>query len=341
MSHHNKYHLSKQNILRLLAIVLTLALFLAAVMAVVKMVTTKNQNNQPTPTNATTPGGGQQTYIYNGKNYILRNNIETFLILGIDDYSEVGEFGKYIVSEQADAIFVFVIDHTNKTYQTLQLNRDTMTQVMTLDQSGKEAGEAEMQLALAHSYGKDGKARCENTVRAVSDMLLSKDIDHYMSLTMGAVAVLNDEVDGVTVTVPQDMTEADPAFTKGATVKLTGTQAESFVRARMSLKDDSNTFRMERHQIFLKSWKELATKKLESDSSFALDLVLSLNEFMVSDMSANDMAKFASYLEEYTDLGVLTTEGTYEDGVLYREFYVDIDDLEGKVVSMFYDEAPE
>ena len=329
----------KETIIRIIAIVATLLVFGAAVAAVIKMVTSKQA--EPTGTSYTNPTSQNQTYTYNGKDYILKEDIETILLMGIDDYENdfIGANGKFINDSQADVLYVFVIDHKNKTYQTIQLNRDTMTNVSMLSDTGKDAGSAVMQLALAHAYGRDDRARCRNTVDAVSELLFDMDIDHFISLTLESIDVLNDQVGGVTVTIPKDMTAADPEFTQGATVTLKGSQAEKFVRSRMSLPDDTNEFRMERQQQFLTNWKIKAMEKLESDSNFGLSLVLSLSNYMESDMSANELSGFAGQLSDYEDKGVVTTKGTTTEGELFREYKIDLDDLEGKVVDIFYDEV--
>ena len=47
------------------------------------------------------------------------------------------------------------------------------------------------------------------------------------------------------------MTAIDPAFVQGRTLTLNGTQAESFVRARKSMEDDTNLARMARQRQYL------------------------------------------------------------------------------------------
>ena len=327
--------LSKKNIIQILAMVLTVAVFAAAVIAVVKIVTGKR-----TPeTEATTYIHPGSVLTHNGKDYVLRKNVETFLVMGIDDYGTMGETGRYVNQSQADVLFLFVVDNANKTYQTLQINRDTMTMVKTLSPDGRDAGMSDMQLALAHAYGRDDSARCLNTVDAVSGLLFDIDIDHYVSLTMDAIPIINEKVGGVTVTIPEDMTAADPTFVKGATITLHGDQAEKFVRSRESLPNDTNTFRMERQKMFLDDWRAKVEEKMNASTSFALDMFLSLSEYIVSDMTINKMADFASILAEYEDKGFVTTEGEYSEGVVFKEYNVDMDDLEDKIISMLYEEA--
>ena len=272
----------------------------------------------------------------------MRENMEVIMVCGTDTRETIPEDNDYVHYSQADVIYVYAIDHKNKTYQCIQINRDTMTPVKQVVGIGEDTV-ANMQICLAHSYGKTEQARCLNTVDAVEGLLFDVPIDHYISLNLSAISVLNEQVGGVTVKIPAGMEKADPAFVEGATVKLQGDQAEKFVRARMELNDDSNIFRMQRQEIFMKAWKEQAKAKMNEESGFPVKMVLALSDYMTSDMTANALSTLANQLKEYKDLGTLTTTGeTLEegDGRLFREFHVDKDDLHKKVIELFYEEVP-
>ena len=82
---------------------------------------------------------------------------------------------------------------------------------------------------------------------------------------------------------------------------------------------------------------------MNEDSGFPVKMVLSLSDYMTSDMTANALSTLANQLKEYKDLGTLTTTGeTLEegDGRLFREFHVDKDDLQKKVIELFYEDVP-
>ena len=68
---------------------------------------------------------------------------------------------------------------------------------------------------LPYSFG-DGKVTsCQYMVDAVSNLFYGMPINGYVALNMNAVAMINDAVGGVTVTVPEDMTQVDPSFAEG------------------------------------------------------------------------------------------------------------------------------
>ena len=277
-----------------------------------------------------------------GKETRIKENMEVIMVCGIDDYEKRPEDNDYVHSSQADVIYVYAIDHKNKTYQCIQINRDTMTKVKQVVGIGEDT-EANMQICLSHTYGKTEQARCLNTIDAVEGLLFEVPINHYISLNMSAIPVLNDQVGGVTVTVPEGLESAFPEFKAGTQVTLKGIQAENFVRARMELQDDSNTFRMQRQEIFMKAWKEQARAKMNEESGFPVKMVLALSDYMTSDMTASALSSLANQLKEYKDLGTLTTTGeTLEegDGRMFREFHIDKDDLQKKVIELFYEEVP-
>lgn len=277
------------------------------------------------------------------KKYKLRKNMEIVLIMGIDDKTDIKDDNQYIHSSQADVLYVYAIDHKKKTVQTLQINRETMTKVRQMFGPEFDDEFASMQICLAHSYGKNEKKRCQNTVEAVKGLIFNTPIDHYISLKMDSIPVLNEQVGGVTVTVPAGLEKADPAFVAGAKVTLKGKQAELFVRSRMELNDSSNSFRMKRQEIFMKAWKQQALSKMNNDSGFAPKLVLALSNYMTSDMSANKLSSFANNIKEYKDLGSLTPSGKTLDANgkdrLFKEFHVNKDDLKKKVIEIFYEPA--
>ncbi len=276
----------------------------------------------------------------------FKKDMDLILVMGTDNRKTLGEEESYINYSQADCIYLYAIDHKNKTYQVLQISRETMCDVQTYTTGGQPFGVDKMQICLAHSYGKNERERCLNTVDAASGLLFNIPIAHYVSFGMDSIGVLNDKVGGVTVTVPagEGLSEVDPAFVDGATITLDGKQAELFVRTRYVLKNDHNEPRMARQEIFMKAFKEQAKAKMETDQNFAPSLLLALSDNMYSDMSANDLSNLAAKLREYKDLGTLTTIGEIVEegpGHLFREFYVNKDDLQKKVIELCYEPKSE
>lgn len=272
---------------------------------------------------------------YEGEWYTPRD-VETILVIGVDDYGEQKDYGSNINHAQADFLLLLIVDHETEQYSALQLNRDTMTEITVIGAAGDYAGTTVAQLALAHTYGSGLADSCEYTVEAVSRLLYGVEIDHYAALSMDAIGVMNDQIGGVTVTVPVDMTIYDSALAEGATVTLNAEQAEIFVRYRKDVDDSTNLSRMKRQQIFMSAWKKAMHDKLENDSGFALEAVLSISNYLVSDMSAFELADFASAVADYADQGIQETEGENVIGDVYMEYYVDEELLYQQVIDLFY-----
>ena len=335
--------IKKDTIITVVGLVITVCAFVGAIIAVTKMIS-KPANDTETTTYSK-QNNKASTLHFDGKDYQLKENMEVILIMGIDDREDIGDSQFAIHNSQADVLYVYAVDHKNKTFQAIQINRETMTGIQTYNNDGTKDAIAEAQICLAHSFGKTEQGRCLNTVDAVSGLLFNMQVDHYISLNMAAISILNEQVGGVTVTVPAGLESADPAFKEGAKVRLQGKQAELFVRSRMSLENDTNEFRMERQQMFLNAWMEQANHKMDTDSGFALGLVLSLSDYMTSDMSANALSDLANQLKEYKNLGTVKTIGetlleSEAKISAFREYYVDSDDLERKVIELFYEEKP-
>ena len=335
--------IKKDTIVTVVGLIVTVCAFAGAIVAVTKMIS--KPKDETVTTTYSKPNNKASTLYFDGKNYQIKENMEVVLIMGIDDREDLGNTKFAINNSQADVLYVFAVDHKNKTFQAIQINRETMTGIQTYNNDGTKDTIAEAQICLAHSFGKTEQGRCLNTVDAVSGLLFNMPVDHYISLNMAAISILNEQVGGVTVTVPAGLESADPAFKEGAKVKLQGKQAELFVRSRMSLENDTNEFRMERQQIFLNAWMDQANQRMDSDSGFALGLVLSLSDYMTSDLSANALSDLANQLKEYKNLGTVKTVGETllenEANIsAFREYYVDSDDIERKVIELFYEEKP-
>ena len=274
---------------------------------------------------------------YQGAWYRQKKNCRTFLLIGVDDQGEQKDYGSNINHAQADFLMLFIIDDDKETYSALQLNRDTMTEIVILGAFGDRLGQEVAQLALAHTYGSGLNDSCELTMDAVSGLLFGTRVDHYAALSMDAIGIMNDQVGGVTVTVPVDLTSEDPALREGASVTLNADQAEIFVRARRGLEDPTNLARMDRQRVFLDAWKETALSRAQSDGNFVLDLAMSLSDYLVSDMTVNQLSDFANALIEYQDQGVQVTRGNNVVGDEFMEFYVDQQALQAQVVELFYE----
>lgn len=286
------------------------------------------------------PVDDREITYYNGTAYARREDLETVLLLGVDKFEGETPEG-YLNNQQADFLLLLVMDKENETCTPIQLNRDTMTQIQILGVTGEPAGTFTGQLALAHTYGSGEEDSCENTVLAVSNLLYGMEIDHYVSLTMDGVAILNDLVGGVTVEVLDDFSGIDDTLVQGETVTLQGQQALTYVRSRGGLEDSSNLHRMERQRQYLSALQQQLKQASQQDSGFTLDALLQLNEYMVSDCTVNQLSDLGDSLAAYQVSDILTTLGDAQEGEEFMEFTVDEDALQQLVMDVFYEPVEE
>ena len=286
------------------------------------------------------PVDGREITYYDGTAYARREDLETVLLLGVDKFEGETPEG-YINNQQADFLLLLVMDKQHETCTPIQLNRDTMTQIQILGVTGEPAGTFTGQLALAHTYGSGEEDSCENTVLAVENLLYGIEINHYVSLTMDGVALLNDLVGGVPVEVLDDFSGIDDSLVQGETVTLQGQHALTYVRSRGGLEDSSNLHRMERQRQYLAALQQQLKAAVQQEDGFTLDALLQLNEYMVSDCTVDQLSDLGNSLAAYQVSDILTTPGDAREGEEFMEFTVDEDALQQLVLDVFYEPVEE
>lgn len=273
--------------------------------------------------------------IYKEKTYRQKADVESYLFLGIDIMGPAVGTQSYIAGGQADTQMLLVLDNEAKTWQVLQINRDSMVEVPVISMMGTVPYTIVQQIALAHAYGNGREQSCENNVKAVSMMLEDQPIDGYFSLNMGGIGTLVDLVGGVTLTVTSDFSSIDPSLVEGETITLTGDQAFDYVHARKDVDDQTNMARMARQRQFLKAFEE---KVKNMDPDFAVTAYDELSEYVITDIKSGTAVDIAERLQNYEELPLLTIDGknTVVDG--YWAYYLDEDSLQQTILQLFYEE---
>lgn len=292
------------------------------------------QNSEASESTSTT---STKTITRNGVEYFPRQDITVLMLLGIDQYGPVKASESYNNEGESDVIMLAVFDETEKSYDILLLNRDTMTDIPVLGIGGKKAGTIYAQLALAHTYGTGLEDSCENTREAVSDLLNGLNIDYYMSMNMDAISILNDAVGGVKVTVTDDFSSIDSSIPMGDVV-LTGDQAVAYLQTRKDVGDQMNISRMERHKEYMKSFFDALKEISKENESFVINTYESISDYVVSDCSINTLSNMLSRYSDYTFNEVISPEGENVMGESYMEFYPDEESLDELILDLFYSE---
>ncbi len=280
--------------------------------------------------------GTDNTIEYNGKTYVPRDDIETFLFLGLDKFEADIDNSSYNNDQQADFLLLVVIDHTNKTYTGIQINRDTMVDMKILGVTGQKVGTVNAQIALSHTYGDGGKVSCRNVADSVSLLFNNITVDHYMSLTLDAIPAFNDFVGGVEVEVLDDFTGIDETLVKGEKVMLMGEHALTYVRSRYGMDDSTNGHRMIRQKQYLEALYDKAMTLASQSEIFIAEAIARTSEYMISNCSVNQLEELYENIASYKSNGIKTIEGTNKTGTQFIEFYPDTNSLKKLTVELFY-----
>lgn len=282
---------------------------------------------------------GENVIEVDGEMYVPRSRVTTVLLMGIDHPAGVKTSG-YRNGGQADFLRLLVIDDEAKSVSQLAIDRDTMTPITVLGVMGNRAGTRMAQLSLSHGFGNGGEQSCELTRDAVSNLLLSTPIDFYLALSMDGVAALNDAVGGVNVTLEDDFSALDPAMTQGATLTLTGRQAEIYVRGRMGVGVGTNEARMARQQHYISQLTRLVDERVRENRDYIGELFDALKPYMITNLSRGRMINEAWASRDYERQAVITPDGRHvKDADGFMEFYVDETALQRLVLDLFYKKA--
>lgn len=288
----------------------------------------------PVSNDAVSAADEQANITYMGVVYTPRPQLETYLLMGIDVEGPAKGNKSYSGGGQADVQLVIVVDNANQTWQTLQLNRDSMVEVQVLGLMGDVIQTQVAQIATAHAYGDGTERSCRNAVTAVSHMLGDQTIDGYMALNMDAVAILNDMVGGVPITITSDLTEVDPSLVEGETVTLQGEQALTFVRSRKDVDDETNLARMERQRQYLTA---LERQLSQQDEEFILRAYDAVFDYMVTDMGSATVVDLGEKMQIYEEQPLLTIAGQPgTDAEGSATYTLDTDSLQQTILTLFY-----
>ncbi len=272
---------------------------------------------------------------YEGQDYVLKDNIETFLVLGLDKYEGTDSQNN---GNQADFLMLFVFDDNTQQCTAIQINRDTMANVNRLDVGGNKIDTTVEQIALAYNYiyADSAKKSSRNVADSVEDLLMGIPVQHYITLTMDSVAVMNDLVGGVEVTVLDDFTGIDDTLVEGETVTLKGEQALRYVRTRYGLEDSTNSTRMERQQQYINALYDKTMSCIAEDDEFVITLVDTMDDYATYDISDFRLKELAEKFDEYEFLGIRDIEGETQLGDEFIEFYPDEASIWEIVIDLFY-----
>ena len=268
---------------------------------------------------------------YQGKTYAYKEDVMTFLCMGIDKSGEAKASEDLHRGGQADALFLAVMDPGEKKISVIGVNRDTMAELFVYDEEGNYLGREIGQIALQHAYGDGMEESCERTVEAVSNLFYGIPIHGYFAMNMDVIIPLNEAVGGVDVVIG----EGDEK------VHLEGQEAYSFVRNRDMYAPHSAEQRLERQKQYLEAFALRAKKAVAQDLTLPAKLYGEILPYMVTDISASEAVYLATQAVSYTfgQEDLYSLQGEIRMGEQFEEFYPDETALYELILQVFYEEV--
>ncbi len=276
-----------------------------------------------------------KTIVRDGVSYYPRLNITTILLTGVDTVGPMTDSGSYNNPAEADMVSLLIIDQVSKDVDIISLNRDSMVDMTVLGVGGKPSGTQHAQLALAHTYGNGLEMSSRNLVQTVSNLLYGVQIDHYITINMDAITVMNDAVGGVTVEVTEDFSQVDASIPMGR-VTLMGKQAVNYVRLRYGVDDQLNLSRMDRQKKYMQGFMTALHRSIEEDPSFLLTAYSDAASYMVTDCTTSTLSSLLDRYGDYALGEIITIDGENVMGESYMEYHLDEADLDRVILEYLY-----
>lgn len=284
----------------------------------------------------------QQGWVkYRDKIYAYNEDIMTFLVMGIDKYSDVEKVDEGTNGGQADALFLAVMNPHDKSITVVGINRNTMTDIDVYNEEGNYVNTVTAQIAVQHGFGDGVEESCEYQKKAVQKLFYNLPIHGYAAVNMIAIPAVNDAVGGVDVTVLEDLTKIDKNLKQGEKVHLEGKSAYWYVKYRDTGIFASADLRLARQKQYLTAFIGEAKRAAKSNLSIVLELYQDISRQMVTDISLDEVSYLAPILVDYSfgNDNFYMMEGETTMGEKFEEFWVDEEALYKLIIDVFYEEV--
>ena len=236
------------------------------------------------------------------------NDIKNIVLVGVDR-QELIEADYYHGGGQCDVVMILSMNLKAKEYFIISINRDLAVPIQNYNYDGSSRGVAREQIALAYAYGTGGRASGRNVIRSLN-WLLGSDMRFlgYIAAPIPMISTLADAVDGVEVMIEDDFSGVDDTLVMGEKVTLRGKQAETFVRARMSMKEsNTNALRMNRQITFMEAFISKAKRTMTANQ--LVEMYGNMLDMVKTDMGRADITKWILNSYDYKFKGVYRIDG--------------------------------
>lgn len=259
-----------------------------------------------------------------------REGLQTILVFCVDEVEKPQDNTAYRNGKFVDLLLVMVMDTVAGKTRALQINPDTL--ISYTPQGTKEA--LQLPLGQVYSYGSGGSDSGQAQMKEVSRFLGGLPMDHYLTFSMEAVALVNDDIGSVEITMPEGLNTVFPEVQAGEKYLLAGQEVMDFLRYRGGT-DVSNEEKMLRQRQYMMEMLPTLFERAK-DEDFLTKLTVKLGEGMATDLTLSQMVQVLDLMSSYElDKTVVTIpgEGTQEDGAYH--FTPDADALNGILDELF------
>lgn len=279
------------------------------------------------------------TIKYKNHTYSFNKNIATCVLLGIDEdhMTEIEDTGI-----NTDAIYIAVINTTDKKVTLLGVSRDTIVDVNIYDRQGRFIDTTPMQICLSYAYGDGGHTSCENTMRSLERLFYGLPFETYFALNFDAMQTLNDLVGGVQLksSITFQGRNGGRTINAGETVTLAADEARQYIQQRDVTQLGSNANRMERQKQYMTAFMSQIIPSAKKDLSVITDMYSCVSDNSTTNLTVPKITYLASTalsgLSSYKDVKFANVPGTIVQGEKYAEFHVDEDAFMQQILDLFY-----
>lgn len=278
-----------------------------------------------------------KTIQYDGRTYVLNENIISICIIGYGGYDPGTGRGR---SGESDAVMVLALDTETGEATAIGIPRDSIVEV------GEYVGDAfigmdDMQLCLAFSFGDGGEKSCEYVTAIAQRVLYNMPISYYFAVDMDGIGPMANAVGGVPLTAIDDLPTI--GVSEGDELVLWGKNAMTYIQWRDTTKLDSSIDRQMRQEQFIKAYASQALTRAKGDIASLLELYDTATAYSITSLDADEFFYLASRLvfNGITSLDAVTLQGEMQERNGYAAFYLDKDFVYKTVLDVYYTQVDE
>lgn len=277
--------------------------------------------------------------IYNDEKYAYNEDIITLLVLGIDNTQPVAPAKDGLSGGQSDSIFLVVMNPHTMVMDIIAIPRDTITKLWIYDAQGNFIQTGNAQICLQHGYGDAMEISNERALKAVSYLMYDIPIHSVTSINMGAVGMLNDAIGGVTLESLETFDYAGFSYVQGKTITLKGNMAYEYVHYRDCTRHNTASERLARQRQYISLFIDKALSAVKDDLGTVTDVYNIINDYIVTDLSIDEIVYLASEAISYDFGEFISLEGTLDTSMRYERYYLDEEKLQNLIIKKFYEKV--